>query len=70
MSRSSFTDSLPQPKYFWPSRTWTLPSRKRSSAGLMVSNEMTFVFDGSTPASALRVNTGQPPTEIHAARSG
>ena len=34
MSCSSFTDSLPQPKYFWPSSTWTLPSRSRSSAGL------------------------------------
>ena len=70
MSRSSLTDSLPQPKYFCPSSTWTLPSRSRSSAGLMVSNEITFVFDGSTLASALRVNTGQPPTEIHAREIG
>ena len=70
MSRSSRTDSLPQPKYFCPSSTCTLPSRSRSSAGLIVSKEITFVFDGSTLASAFRVNTGQPPTEIHAARSG
>ena len=32
-----------------------------------MSNEITFVFDGIDAASALRVNTGQPPTESHAA---
>ena len=31
---------------------------------------MNFVFDGSTASSAFRVKTGQPPTEIQAARSG
>ena len=41
-----FTGSLPQPKYFWPSRTWTLPERSRSMALSTVSNEMTLVFDG------------------------
>src|SRR5262249_27247537 len=55
---NSLTDSSPQPKYFWPSSTWTFPSRSRSSAGSIVSNETTFVFDGSTAASALRVKTG------------
>jgi len=68
-SVSSRTDSLPQPKYFWPSSTWTLPAFSSSGAGGIVSNEITFTFAGRF-ASALRVKTGQPPTEIHAPRSG
>jgi len=41
-----------------------------SGAGGIVSNEITLVRAGSTAASALRVNTGQPPTEIQAPRPG
>jgi hypothetical protein len=70
MSYSSFTASLPQPKYFWPISTATRPSRSRSSAGWIVSNASSFVFAGSIAALALRVKTGQPPVEIQAARSG
>jgi hypothetical protein len=47
-----------------------LPSRIRSSAGWIVSNAISLVFAGSIAALALRVNTGQPPVESHAARSG
>jgi hypothetical protein len=70
VSTSSLTGSEPQPKYFCPRRTWTFPLFINSGAGGVVSNEITFVFAGSTEARALRVNTGQPPTEIHAPRSG
>src|SRR5262245_57872167 len=63
------TDSLPQPKYFWPRSTCTLPALSRSGAGGIVSNEITLVCEG-TAASPFRVNTGQPPTEIQALRSG
>ena len=64
------TGSLPHPKYFCPSSTCTLPALSRSGAGGFVSNEMNFVFFGLTGSSALAVNTGQPPTEIQAPRSG
>src|SRR5918994_1528647 len=70
MPCSSRTDSLPQPKYFWPSSTCTLPSRRSARPLSTVSNEITLVIAGSTAASALRAKTGQPPTAIHAARSG
>src|SRR5436190_6572686 len=69
MSARSRTDSPPHPKYFWPRSTCTLPALSRSGAGGMVSNEITLVC-GGTLARALRVNTGQPPTEIQAPRSG
>jgi hypothetical protein len=41
-SRSSFTGSAPQPKYFWPMSTCTLPVLIRFGAGGLVSNEMTL----------------------------
>ena len=42
----------------------------RSGAGGLVSNEMNFVFLGSTGTSAFAVKTGQPPTEIQAPSVG
>ena len=68
-SASILTGSLPQPKYFWPIRTCTLPARMMSGAGGTVSKLTNLVLAGSTGSSALRVKTGQPPTEIHAPRS-
>src|SRR5579864_8813701 len=69
-SYRSCTLWLPQPKYFCPSSTWTLPARTRFGAGGFVSNDTNVVFAGLTGVSAFAVNTGQPPTEIQAPRSG